>query len=211
MKLFRQTLTLAISFVIIFIWQNSPLKDYTVELLGLCIALYLIVSARKKGKGFLTMGGEGPLGIFLLNTVIFLLIFSTGGLNSALFFVLYFLCFGIAFVFDPLNVFVFIVGAVLIFIPDANTQDLLGNLLKVGSLALVSPLAFFFGREYRRNDNQDEKINAIEERAKESADTIAKDIEEVIKDEKGSVKDEDLQKLNEVLEETEDLRSETKQ
>ncbi len=210
MKAFLEPLVIIASFLTVFIWQESPLKDYTVQLLGLFIVLYFIVSARKGGKGFLTLGGEGFMGVFILNSLIFLLIFSTGGLESALFFVLYFLGFGIAFVFDPKNVFIFIVGSLIIFYPQLQTGDLTGNLLKVGSLALISPLAYFFGREYRRSDQQDEKVNALKERTKEAADTISEDIEEVIGEEKENLKDKDIEKLNEVLEETEDLRSESK-
>ncbi|MBI2025906.1 MAG: hypothetical protein HYT06_00845 [Candidatus Levybacteria bacterium] len=209
MKLLTQSLTIGFSFLVIFIWQESPLKDYTVQILGLLIVLYFIVSARKGGKGFLTLGGEGILGVFLLNTLIFLLIFSTGGIESALFFVLYFLAFGIAFVFDPLNVFVFVLGSLLIFFPDINA-DLTANGLKLGSLALISPLAYFFGREYRRSDETDEKVNALKERTRQAADTISEDLEEVIEDEKQNLKDKDIEKLNEVLEEAEDLRSESK-
>jgi len=210
MKLVLQFLVLGASFILIFVWQNTPLSDYTVPLLGLLIASYLIVSARKHGSGFLAMGGEGPWGIFILNTVILLLIFSTGSINSSLFFLLYFLGFGIAFVFEPAVIFVFVLGAILIFLPDALKDDVTGNLLKLGSLLLISPLAFFFGKEYRRNDKENEEIEALKERTKDSADTISEDIEEVIKDDRQNLKAEDVQKLNEVLEETEDLREESK-
>ncbi len=209
MKLFLQSLTIISSFIAIFIWQNSPLKDYTVQLLGLFIVLYFIVAGRKGGKGFLTLGGDGYLGVFILNTLIFLLIFSTGGINSALFFVLYFLAFGIAFVFDPKTIFIFVAGSIVIFAPEVGF-DLTTNLLKLGSLALISPLAYFFGREYRRSDIQDEKMNALEERTNEAADTISKDVEEIIEDEKQVLDKKDIEKLSEVLEETEDLRSESK-
>lgn len=209
MNLVKQCLTLALSVISIFIWQNSPLKDYTAALLGLFIVLYFLVSARKKGRGFLTLG-EGATGIFILNSLIFLLIFSTGGLNSGLFFVLYFLAFGIAFVFEPLTVFVFVVGAIILFLPYLNGAELVSNLLKVGSLILISPLAYFFGSQYKRGDKIDEELNAIREREKEAADTISEDIEEVVKDEKENLKSDDLEKLNEVLEETEDLRQESR-
>jgi len=211
MKFLLQTAVLILSFVVVFIWQNSPLADYTVPFLGILIVLYLILSLRKGGKGFLSMGGEGPWGIFILNTVIFLLIFSTGSLNSPLFFLLYFLGFGISFVFEPSITFVFVIGAILVFAPDALKDDVIGNLLKVGSLLLISPLAFFFGREYRKTDKDEEVIEALEERTKDAADTISEDVEEVIKDEKQSLKEQDMDKLNEVLEETEDLREESKQ
>jgi hypothetical protein len=101
-------------------------------------------------------------------------------------------------------------GAILVFIPEALKGDLLVNLLKLGSLLLISPLAFFFGNEYKKNDKENETIEALEERTKDAADTISKDLEEVIKDEKDSLKSEDMEKLNEILEETEDLRAESK-
>jgi predicted membrane protein len=165
---------------------------------------------RKKGQGFLTMGGDGPWGIFILNTIILLLIFATGNISSSLFFLLYFLGFGIAFVFEPLAIFVFIVGAVLIFLPDTLRGDVFGNLIKTGSLLLISPLAYFFGKEYRKSDKQEGDIEALEERAAEAANTISEDVEEVIRDEKANLKEQDVQKLNEILEETEDLRDESK-
>ena len=210
MKFLLQTGVLILSFVIVFVWQMASLTDYTVPFLGLLIVCYLVISSRKRGKGFLSMGGEGPWGIFILNTVILLLIFSTGALNSPLFFLLYFLGFGIAFVFEPAITFVFVLGAIFVFIPDVLRSDTLNSLLKIGSLILISPLAFFFGREYRTNDEKQSEIEALEERSKDAANTISEDIEEVIKDEKANLKSEDINKLNEVLEETEELREESK-
>lgn len=211
MKILLQSLVLIVSFVFVFIWKETPLINYTVALSGVLIILYILVSARKKGKGFIRMGGEGPWGIFFLNTVILLLIFSTGGIDSVLFFLLYFLGFGVAFVFEPAVTFVFVLGVILVFVPDVIKGDLLVNSLKLSSLLLISPLAFFFGSEYRKSDKQEESIEALEERTKDAADTISQDIEEVIKDEKANLKSEDMEKLNEILEETEDLRTESKQ
>lgn len=107
--------------------------------------------------------------------------------------------------------FVFIAGSVLIFFPEAQIGDTTGNFLKIASVALVSPLAYFFGKEYRKSDLQDEKMNAIEERAREASDTISEDVEEIIENEKGMLKEEDLEKLNQILEETQDLREESKE
>jgi len=127
------------------------------------------------------MGGEGPWGIFILNTVIFLLIFATGSLNSPLFFLLYFLGFGIAFVFEPAMTFVFALGAILIFIPDALKADTLVNLLKIGSLILISPLAFFFGLQYRANDQKTEAIEALEERSKDAQTRFLKILRKLLR------------------------------
>lgn len=207
MKLLEQSLTLIISFIVIFLWEATALSAYTTPLLGLLIASYLIVSSRKKGKGFLTLGG-GPFGVFTLNTIIFLIIFLTDSINSPLFALIYFLGFGIAFIFEPVMTFVFLMGAILVFVPDALKGDVTQNILKLGSLILISPLAYFFGKEYRKNESQEEDLEALKERSKEAADTISEDIEEVIKDEGKKLSEKDIEKLNEVLEETEDLRSE---
>jgi hypothetical protein len=155
------------------------------------------------------MGGEGPWGIFILNTIILLLIFSTGSLNSLVFFLLYFLGFGIAFVFEPAITFVFVLGVILVFMPDILKTDLIISLSRVGSLLLISPLAYFFGKEYRKTDKQETKLEALEERTEDAADTISEDVAGVLKDEKANLKSEDVDKLNEVLEETEDLRAES--
>jgi hypothetical protein len=210
MKFILQILVLILSFATVFIWEQTPLSDFTIQILGALVVLYIIISARKKGSGFFTMGGDGPWGIFILNTIILLLIFSTGSISSSLFFLLYFLGFGIAFVFEPPAIFVFIIGAILVFLPDTLKGDTTGNLLKIGSLLLISPLAYFFGREYRKSDKQEVAIEALEERTKEAADTISEDIDEIVKNEKQNLKEEDMEKLNEILEETEDLRSESK-
>lgn len=211
MKLLTQSLIISFSFITVFVWQNSPLSDYTVAFLGFLIALYLVISSRQKGRGFLTLGGDGPWGIFILNTLIFLLIFSTGSLNSPLYFLLYFLGFGVAFIFEPVVTFIFVLGAILIFVPDALEGDVSGNFLKLASLLLISPLAYFFGSQYKKSSKDDETIVGLKERTNEAANTISSDLEEVIKREKQNLREEDMEKLNEVLEETEDLREESKQ
>lgn len=203
MNLFKQSLILIASFIIVFIWQSTFLSDYTIPTLGFLIFIYLITFARKKG-GIGTTGN--PLAIFILNTVIFLLVFATGALSSPLFFLLYFVCFGITFVFEPASIFIFVLGALAVFAPEAIKNDITGNVLRLGSLAVISPLAFFFGREYKKRDSVEE----VKERAKDSADTIAKDVEEVLKNEK-SMNTNDVEKLNDILEETENLRAETKE
>jgi hypothetical protein len=127
MKILLQSAVLILSFVFVFVWKETPLINYTVALSGVLILGYIVLSARKKGKGFMQMGGDGPWGIFFLNTVILLLIFSTGGIDSVLFFLLYFLGFGVAFVFEPAVTFIFVLGVILVFVPDVIKGDLFVN------------------------------------------------------------------------------------
>lgn len=202
MLFLTQALTFVFSFLFIFGWQNSLLANYTIQIFGFFIFLFLLVLSRKKEFSLTdTVSKRNLLMVFTLNTVIFLFIFSTGGLSSGLFFLLYFLGFGIAFVFEPATVFIFALGATLIFLAEALTGDVLANFLRLGSLFLISPLAFFFGREYRKGEKQTEKIE-------KTSEVITKDVSEVLENEKQTIKSEDVEKLNDILEETEKLRKE---
>lgn len=202
MLFLRQSLLLLLSFVFVFVWQKTPLSDYTIQALGFLIFLFLLLSARRKEFNLANVISKRDfLSIFTLNTLILLFIFSTGGLSSPLFFLLYFLGFGIAFVFEPTTVFIFILGAILVFLAEALTGDIMGNFLRLGSLALISPLAFFFGREYRKGEKQAEQIE-------KTSQAIKKDVAGVLENEKQAIKSEDVEKLNDILEETEKLKKE---
>lgn len=211
MTFFKQSLLLVLSFAFVYFWQKTPLADYTIQVLGFLVFLFLITSARRKNFDLSASLGEGSLSIFILNTIILLLIYSTGVFNSTLFFLLYFLGFGIAFVFEPAIVFVFTAGVWLVFLEQAFKEDVARNFILLGSLLLIAPLAYFFGKSYRKSEKDEASLAALKERSKESADSIAQDVEEVLTEEKDKLKEEDVEKLNDILEETEALREEKKE
>lgn len=202
---------LVASFAFVFAWQNTVLSQYTIQIFGFLIFLFLIISSRRKGFNPTNILGESLWSIFILNTVILLLIFSTGGFSSSLFFLLYFLVFGVAFILTPVTVFVFVVCVFLIFLPEALRDNVMENLLRIGSLALISPLAYFFGKEYVKGEKQQEELEKIKERTKDAADNISEDVSQILNEKNNELKPKDVEKLNEILEETEDLRSETKE
>lgn len=198
MKVLFQSLLLLFSFALVFLWEQTPLVDFTLEIIGLLIGFFILVSfARSRyGKQF-TFGGA--LGIFVLNTIILLLVFATGGFSSAFFFLLYFIIFALVFVFEPYTIIAFCIGVVLIFLPIAIKGDIPGNFIKLGSIILISPLALFFGLEYQKTDAEQEA------KLKKSAEKIEEDIEEVIESE-GNLSKKDKEKLEDVIDEAEKLR-----
>ncbi|MDO8658855.1 MAG: hypothetical protein Q7K55_09000 [Candidatus Levybacteria bacterium] len=206
MKLVWQSLLLIFSFVSVYVWQKTILSGYTIQIFGFFIFLYLIVLFRKKGAPVkrLSFSNNESSAIYILNTVILLLIFSTNGFLSALFFLLYFMAFGIAFVFEPLTVFVFVIGTILIFLPDALKNDVMKNLIMLGSLGLISPIAFFFGREYKQDEKKDEHINKLEENAKNTSEKIKKDVEEILQEEE--INPNEAEKLKDILEQSNKLQ-----
>jgi hypothetical protein len=222
-QLLKQALFLLSSFSVVFFWKESSLVEFTIPLLGFLVFLYLLISSKKpllwkksqavenlqkhsrvqnKKKTF----NKDAINIFILNTIVFLLIFSTGSLRSPLFFLLYFISFGIAFVLLPQIVFVFILGSILILLPDvlsnqppSDTKLFVENLVKLASLGLISPLAYFFGREYQ------ERI-IHQEQDKEVAEIISNEAANVLNNEEEKLSEEDKEQLVDIIEETEKLK-----
>lgn len=219
MKILLHSFVLLLSFGFIFAWEQGPLSPYTVQILALIVLIYLIVQfVRRKQKNPSASSGQagqddalwgGIPDVFTLNTAIFLLIYATGQMASWFFFLLYFLGFGITFIFEPATVFIFALGTIAVFVPEVlKNGGSLGTYIQLGSFLLISPLPYFFGKEYRDREDEEQEIEKLSERSEEAGTTIAKDVEEIITNEKKNLKPEDVEKLNEILEETEDLRSE---
>lgn len=208
MKILWHFLVLIASFAIVFIWEQTPLADYTIQGLALLVIFYLLISFIRKKRNPQAQNFSGSSDIFILTTAILLLVSVTGNLYSPLFFLVYFLGFGITFIFEPASVFLYTVGAILIFLPEALKNGSLESFLRLGSIVLISPLAYFFGREYQDRETEEAEMEAMTEREKDAADTISQDVEGVLKNEQSNLKQEDVDKLNEILEEADDLRSE---
>lgn len=210
MRLLKQSILIILSFLFVFVWQYTPLSSYTIQILGFFIAIFLILSAFKKSSRIFgqILESQNSWSIFFLASIVLLLIFSTGGINSNLFFLLYFLCFGIAFVFEPLTVFIFVISALLVFFPAAIANDVMSNSIKLGSLVLISPLAFFFGREFRQEEKQDRAIETMREYTRQAADKIENDVNQIEKDQ--NLSPDGIDKLDEIKEEAQELREDTK-
>ncbi len=214
MKTAFHSLLIIFSFVIAVIWQNTSLKDITIPAIGVLVFLYLITSSRKKAvepagtnKNFAALIlDKDAWNIFLLNTALLLLVFSTGGFQSPLYFLLYFVSFGLAFVLSPEVVFVFAGCLLLLFLPDAMKGEIGANLIRLGSLILLSPLAFFFGREFRERFRKDKEMETVREENTESANRISADVSDLLTRDQNKLDSKDVAELDEILQETDKLR-----
>lgn len=154
MKLFAQILVIISSFLGIFILRQSGINFLeTIFLVVILSIIYVIlVLLRKKGLKS-TIGNSSSVDIFIINTVVVFTIIITGALSSPLFFLLYFLSFGISLIFFPATAFVYAVGAALIFVPELVTnRGATDTIIKLGSLVMIAPLSYFFGRTYKRKN-----------------------------------------------------------
>ncbi len=204
MKKYLEGALVALCFVFVYLWQIIGFSKYSIPAIGFLVFLFILLSFKSK-KNF-SLGG--PLNFLLLTVVLLLFILSTGGLNSALFFLLYFLLFAISFSLNPKTVFIFPIGVLIIFFNDVFKADVTTNVIKVASLFLLSPLAYFFGTFYKRGEVQQDEVIKTKERAVEASQVITEDVEEIIEDNKEKLSEKDMQKLDDILEEAQDLREE---
>lgn len=206
MKFYTDSLIILGSFILVFVWQNSQLAEYSIPFVGFLVFLFLLISFKRKQN--LNLGGS--INFFILNTILLLFIFSTGGLTSNLFFLIYFLLFAAAFIMDPRSVFIIPVGLIVIFWSQIFQGDVTANIIKMTSIAVLSPLAYFFGVQFKKNDKATDEILKTKERSAASADEISSNVKEVIESGKSKLNPKELGKLKQILDETKDLREEKK-
>ena len=165
---------------------KSIFSNITFFILGSLVILYLAFLSRKR---------IGNFNVFASINVILILILATGGISSPTFFLLYFLSFAVAFVLDPKVVFVFTIGAIVLFFPQALKTDLTRNLIMLFSLFLLSPVAFFLGIDYQKKQQAKKKMEDMKQEAQE----IEADIKGVLRDTKQILNKRTAKRLSEAL------------
>ena len=104
----------------------------------------------------------------ILNTICLLLVFSTGGISSPLFFLLNLLFFALALLFEPIQAAVasFLIVAILLY-QNFSVLDT-DKIVSLISLILMTPIAIIFSRNYIEILASKGKIKILEEVLKET-------------------------------------------
>jgi len=200
MKLLLHTLLIIASFLTIFIIEQTQLADYQIQIIIILIITYFFLSYISKKNTSQKPRFGGSSDIFILTVVVLLLVIATGSLYSPIFFLIYFLAFGIAFIFEPVAVFIFTFGAICLFMSEVLKNHAIESFIRIGSIILISPLAYFFGQQYRvvfqktKTDQKKEKIASL----------IKADVKDILKTQE-KLKGKTTLKLNDILEELDQL------
>jgi len=179
---------LILAVVLVFFWTSFPeLSVYTLQLIALFVLAYFINQFYFQRKKLLFSRTNLTIDAVIFTLVILLLVASTGGLASPLFFLIYFLMFGLALLFEPLITFSLSLAMVLFFLltPCKETplhckEASLQEALQLLSLLLVTPLAMFFGRQYLKLMADEEKIKILQEESQIIEEEIKKEETDVL-------------------------------
>lgn len=200
MKTFLQSLVIILSSLTAFAIANTPVFPYTPVFIAVIIltALFYILYKWRRRKGQEILSGANKE-IYMILLGVLLVILYTGGIKSLLFFLVYFLLFGITFIFEPSMIILFLACLTGLFLPSTIKDDVFSNIVKLSSLVLLAPIAFFFGREYKKREKLQVAIH-------EKTDTIVKDAKDIIKTKD---KNEKLKMAEEIITEARELQKET--
>jgi len=161
-KYLRNSL-LTIAILCIFAWTQSPvLNGYNLQLTGALILVYFASKLFLRGDNH-----SYSLATVVLVSIVLLLIFSSGGIASPLFFILEFLLFAIALLLSPYQAATASFLIVSIFLYQ-NYQNLSSTMIiELISLVFITPLAIIFSNSYLKYLSSKGKITFLKETMKD--------------------------------------------
>lgn len=157
-----------------FIWTKNPsFSAYTLQLIAFLVIFYFLNKRLGKAAFNLALGIDG----LILSLVTLLLVSASGGLASPLFFLVYILLFGLAFLFDPAVIAFFTVFLVFLFYHQIADPT---SLLQIIGLLLMTPLALFFGRQYLKVLEEEQKIKILKKEKKKLSREVTQQEEDTL-------------------------------
>lgn len=140
MLFFYETLAVVVTTVLAAVFAVSPLAKFDLQLVAVLFIFYVLFRKKLAQKsGFFIL--EAYVFIFIIVSVVF----STGGVRSQFFFLLYFLLFAGALVLEASTSLVLSLVLMIMFIATADYSMQLADLLPVLSLPFIAPFAKYLG------------------------------------------------------------------
>ncbi|MDP4009573.1 MAG: hypothetical protein Q8P53_01170 [Candidatus Shapirobacteria bacterium] len=120
-----------------YLFSITALVNFAPQLLALSAIIFLLILFKQK-----------TFSLYSISFIVSLIIFTTGGLNSPVFFLIYFLLFTVAFQNPPSTTLGFSLILIILLSQSLNSS---ASLLPLFSLLFITPLAWFVGRQYLDN------------------------------------------------------------
>lgn len=194
-------MAVALSFIFTAAIKSSPLEMEAGFVLATLIVMAIIYTAiqRKRNTSYNMLFTAGAGEMFFISTIVLLMIEITGGIDSSIYFLNYFLLFGLPLISTPIIALIFTASIILF-----NTPDLIRNfdtniLLRMGSILLLLPLAYFVSNELMKKQRENKEL-------KEKAQEIEKTAEELESEEESL---EMREKLDDIIESAQDIKDQS--
>lgn len=169
---FSHSILIIASSLIPWFWiTNQNTSTYTLQLCGALVVLYSVF--RKFLRNSNHNYNLNITTILTVNAITQLLVFSTGGINSPLFFLYYFLIFGFAIIYESRQAIVISLVTVLIYLFHSSFSVNTSIAANLFSLILIAPLAQLLSNTLLSNLESSGKIKFLENNLKkEETDSL---------------------------------------
>lgn len=139
------TLFLVLSLGLTFLWTKNPsLSPFNLQATGLLVLFYFVTKF-VAGK---TKSAQNSLDAIIFTTITFLIVTTTGGVHSPVFFLLYFLLFALSLLFEPVQSIILSLILIALFGYDLSLNFDNPALINLVTLFLTTPIAMIFGKKY---------------------------------------------------------------
>ncbi len=134
------------------------MNSFNLQAIGLLILFYFggKLLTRQKQK-FLVI-----LDAAIFTSLVLFLVMSSGGVHSSLFFLLYFLLFGLSLLFGPNQAIFLSLFLLILFSLDSAFKFDQPALINLATLLFIAPLASLFGKKYLQNLEDRGKIMILD-------------------------------------------------
>lgn len=186
----------------VYLIRNTFLSIYSSYLLALLVIFFTIyISIKKRSKSASELFTGSFLEISGIVSITLLIVVLTGSLASPLFFFMFFILFFLAFMSTPFSVWIFLGSLLLFFIPEALNELTSDTFVKMGSLVLIAPIAFFVAKELERRQLLSKRIDT-------KTDEIIKEAE-ILKETSETNDPSEIEAIDEIIEEAESLKKDS--
>ena len=155
-----------VTVILAFVISVSPLSGYGLQIAAFMVIIYMLTSFLIR-KRVLSTDLRVTLDVIVFSLTVSLLLFTTGGFNSPVFFLSYFLLFGVSLFASPVTATAITVTFALLFIVTPK-QDFWIDLLQMGSLLAISPLSIIFGKQYLKVLEDKKMITGLSQKVQQN-------------------------------------------
>lgn len=169
-----------LSFLFVGVIKSSPLENQMSFILATVIVfgiIYIVIKRRSQSYNVLFSGS--PVEIFFISTITLIMIEVTGGADSQLYFLNYFLLFGLPLISSPVTSLIFAGSMIIFYVPDLMRDLNTSVVLKIGSILLLLPLSYFVSNELMKRQRENENIKERAAEIEQAAEDLEADEEDL--------------------------------
>jgi hypothetical protein len=163
-------LILLTTLCIIFFWVMDPvLSNYSLQLTGILLLFLIFAHRLHKPSAFRTVESVvSTIAVILITT-------ATGGISSPFFFLNHFLLFELSLLLEPQVPIILSLGLIVFYLYSHQTDQSPMAIITLLSFPIMTPLAYYFGKIYRKEENQKKELKNLKNKVEELEDEVVEE------------------------------------